>query len=319
MHKKDLILELFPHCNMNCSFCMQSKLSRYKHYGDRRYFNRDIKFQLIKKATDVIVENNIPAKTIELWGGEIFYDTREDYVNLMLDLIKKANIREIEVTTNLVYDLKTNPLIQMFNSVLDRFSLCISYDPLGRFNNEEFKLFDNNVKILLDTYFDDSKKIEFEAVLQEEVLLKKVNLDYLKFLNKYFSLLFILDYRGYSEETKRNFPEIFYNFMKDFESSTFVSNILSNDSGKICCLNGTRILSYVDNFKLNPQYTSCITHESFVDDYTELRSTYKCECCEYEAVCSEMCPSVIKQIGLLRQDIPCYIKYFRNKMGINHE
>lgn len=144
----EILIHLFEHCNLKCSFCMQDHDTTL--YMDETSI--DIKanqtIQYIKSNPSLIFD-------IHIMGGELFQDTliEAGYLDLYSKFI--AKIRDalpnkelvIGFTTNLIFDNTTS--IRKFVET-NKIHLLTSYDFKGRFNKKNYKVFKSNIYELHD-------------------------------------------------------------------------------------------------------------------------------------------------------------------------
>jgi len=144
----EIVVCLFEHCNLRCSFCPQDHSSVI-----------GASYEEITNKVKPIVEwiNNNPrhqAYKIHLMGGELFQDRwiEEDFLSYYQDLISlidaqtKADIH-FNFITNLVFQNR-KPVIDFLNR--NNLKISISYDPSGRFNKNDLEIFTRNI-----IYFQD--------------------------------------------------------------------------------------------------------------------------------------------------------------------
>lgn len=142
----EIVVCLFEHCNLTCSFCPQDHNSIIG--ADRE--------SILKKA-DLIVEyitNNKRSTDfkIHVMGGELFQDRwiengfltfYSEFISDIRSRVPKDKYPDFNFITNLVFD-KWEEVYEFLEKNDIRFS--ISYDSKGRFNKEQFGLFKRNVE-----------------------------------------------------------------------------------------------------------------------------------------------------------------------------
>ena len=313
----DLFLELFPHCNLNCDFCHQRRCDGYReNYSS--YVMRP-KSTLIKECKQSIIANNLKSEHVAIIGGELFYDNNACYVQAFDDLLDTLNPRSLNVTSNLVFDLDHSVL---FKHCLDRpnFSVSTSYNPLGRYKNQAMlSLFESNVKKLTRLTMNGGPMLSIEVVLQPDVLTMKTELpflDYIRDLNEQQPLVdcvFLVDYRGYSEQILDNFNSLLLVFVERypvFENVKYLFDKRNTKSNLCACTqDGTYCLSYNNGFKVKP-YQACIDQDQdFAAVRQQLIENYGCSTCEYYDLCKDVCLAGLKRSGLLRKGQPCYQRF----------
>lgn len=308
--RKDLIIELFPHCNMKCEFCLQHNLEEYKKYvrkKDKNYY--------IDLCEKVIRENNYSHKNIEMWGGELFYDNSLEYTRRMMEFIKFLNPETLTITSNLTISLEDNIL---FNWLVNRFGkklyIYSSYDLKGRFKRTYQKdLFWYNLDFIRKLSTDHV--VEVGVVMTEDFLLNCPDKSEIKklFETPQVNVVFYLDFGGYSEETTKNLGKILIELYKQFpkavdigvfngQKKTFENNVC------VCHQPDCVFLSYANDFVYKPNY-SCIYRgsENLVE---KMQKIFGCKNCEYYSICSDVCCSAYESIGLLKEGNSCLQKIF---------
>lgn len=146
----EIIVYLFEQCHLTCVFCHQD------HNGIEGQSHKAI-MDKIKTIVDWINSNSsVNVFNIHLMGGEVFQDhlieegfldTYKEMVNrirLGVDLSKEVNIL---FSTSLVLD-NIQTLKEFLKETDTR--LNISYDPKGRFNKNNLRVFKDNVEIVND-------------------------------------------------------------------------------------------------------------------------------------------------------------------------
>lgn len=306
--KKDLVVELFPHCNLKCDFCFQRNLEEYKE-TKRKLDKRDY----IERAKQSIIENNIHPTNVELWGGELFYDNSLAYTKSMIDFIRFLNCKTLTISCNFVVNLEENTL---FNYLVSKFNdnliVYTSFDVEGRFKKQCQKdLFYHNldyVHLILPNHI-----IEVGVVLTNDLLTGKLDLTELRQLanKKFVNIATYLDYTGYCEEVTNNLGKYLVNFyeefpeIRDFETLLDSSRPYSNNVCN-CHQKENTFLSYTNNFEFNSNYT-CL-YRGKEDLVKKLQDVYHCNDCEYFDRCNDVCCSALNNLKLLEIGSKCYKK-----------
>ncbi len=146
---------LWPNCNNHCKFCPQRE--------DKDLLNHLQKIMVLNKVLEFLdSENFTKGSHILIVGGEIFDDIKiEEQLGKFFDkIIDKMLKEEIDLTymnTNLLYDMDMlKGIINKFKDkgLFDRLKFTTSYDLEGRFNDRTKVLFENNLKLLRESYND---------------------------------------------------------------------------------------------------------------------------------------------------------------------
>ena len=142
----EVVCCLFEHCNFNCVFCPQN-------HNSVDYANRA---DIMAKAP--IIANYINGNTrskyfsIHIMGGELFQDRwinegfleiYEDFINEIKSLVTTDKEVVYNFVTNLAFTARTEMLYFLEKNNL---KVSISYDPHGRFNPAQKKIFLENLK-----------------------------------------------------------------------------------------------------------------------------------------------------------------------------
>lgn len=162
-HKREsrgeFFINLFEKCNLSCSFCWQDH--------DDNHGMDSIK----ERAYDVIEVLNrdrdkYRSYDVNIMGGELFFDEVddalfEDYFQFTMTIQKFAKTMGFDLyfnwVTNFVFT-KQNRLKNLLERLYGnnvKTGLTTSYDPRGRFNNQSYNLFLDN----LDFFKDDLRSI----------------------------------------------------------------------------------------------------------------------------------------------------------------
>lgn len=164
----EIVVCLFDHCNLTCSFCPQEHDSLI---GTKQQ-------EILSKSHIISKWINENTKTryfkIHLMGGELFQDMwisqghLDTYEELMKQIEEQVSRKDITLifnfVTNLVFD-QTDPVLNF----LDKHDLkiSISYDPKGRFNNQQLGVFKHNVEIF-------KNKIEMVSLVMSQQNIKAI-------------------------------------------------------------------------------------------------------------------------------------------------
>ena len=143
----EIILTLFELCDLNCLFCNQDHNS---------IFGLDTvldKIEQVKQTVEVLRKNkNKTNFVVNIMGGEIFSDrvpdkTFDDYATLV-DLIRGyATEQEITIEPRFVTNFVWHKKDRVRNLIeKTKTKMGTSYDPAGRFNKEQFEIFQANVR-----------------------------------------------------------------------------------------------------------------------------------------------------------------------------
>lgn len=147
--RQEYTIHLFEYCNLSCSFCWQDHDSLV---GVDEVMSRldSIKIMLDKEVKSRAVFN--------IMGGEVFApaiftpEMRKTYIDLAKGIVAIAKERGIEVTLNWVTNLAMEDRTQLNLFIEDcrdedlPTEFSTSYDPKGRFNRKQFKIYKANLE-----------------------------------------------------------------------------------------------------------------------------------------------------------------------------
>lgn len=146
----EIVICLFEHCNMQCSFCPQDHnsligASREKILGK------------VPKIVEWIKDNKRSKQfKLHLMGGELFQDIwiEQDFIQTYQELIDQIK-SQVDDDKQLIFNFVTNLVFDRTQDVLDfliknELKISISYDSKGRFNKSQLETFKRNVEIFKD-------------------------------------------------------------------------------------------------------------------------------------------------------------------------
>ena len=296
---------LFEECNLNCSFCWQDHGSKL---GQDAIFDRisDI-FNTIKKYP------NQPHQ-INIMGGELFHDgisdaLFEEYFRMVSAVYLHAQVVSVPISFTFVTNLVFEKIDRVLN-LIDRLSvmgvqvaLTTSYDPVGRFNAVNRKIFFTNLNYIMET--------APSTISNVSVVMTKPNISYLlskededlRWIYSHFNLYF--DY--YSPNQSANFHtpkesellEFFRWAAKEYPNAgpftTWSKNTVNTTScrrSEIIGPNGNqgRCCSLLDNF---PKHDKKLIPIFNITNNNDLEAFYMnqkgCMSCEYLSKCTMGC------------------------------
>lgn len=298
--EKDLIIQLFPHCNLNCDFCYQDKTVR------------KTKLEYIDLCTKKIQANKFKTASIEMWGGELFYDNSEEYTSAMIRFLEILNPHYLTLHTNLVWNMESNLLFQYMQLKDYNMMIQSSYDPLGRFKNDaQLQLFLRNLNYVINNLLSQNATIEISTVLTSKLLTDTVNgntdstLDLL-YNNPQVRLVFYLDYNGYKNNEGSLVPAFFEKYPKS--QNVLVLGEIRNSPNRWCTCNNSLCLSYENLFEPTRQ---CMTKEDMQSYKEQWVKSNDCNNCTYNEKCKDMCIGAIVKSGLFNH--PCYRRKMHQK------
>ena len=174
---KEAHLILFEYCNLRCSFCHQDHDSK-------------VGMDSIMEKVETLIANTDPNDqyVLNLTGGELFLDEIPDsmfltYFKAGRRLLQHFKKSKLVFGTNLVYHklARVTALVERLQQFGD-VTLATSYDPAGRFNPEDRKLFFKNLALArkwvhtvnvvitkqnIQTFLDGKEGVEFEAMVRD--------------------------------------------------------------------------------------------------------------------------------------------------------
>ena len=142
----EIVCCLFEHCNFNCVFCPQN------HSSVEFANEKDIMAKVPTIANYINSNKRSSYFSIHIMGGELFQDRWID--EGFLDIYEKfiqAIQSELSTDKQVVYNFVTNLGFTRRTEVIyflekNNLKFSISYDPHGRFNPAQKKIFEENLK-----------------------------------------------------------------------------------------------------------------------------------------------------------------------------
>lgn len=142
----EVIVTLFEHCNLACSFCSQN------HNSFEGVDSIPEKYFAIKSVYENLRAQNKEQFSFHFMGGEILSDEISNQIlskieSLILRCQKSFENSEFLITSNMIWSDRIR-----VKNLLDRLeiNLAVSYDPAGRFNTNQLNIFMNNIKYFKD-------------------------------------------------------------------------------------------------------------------------------------------------------------------------
>lgn len=299
-----VILELFPHCNMNCEFCYQNddRIRKYLKKNKQYYIQ-----QFMDKFKESLIP---PVELLDIKGGELFDDDNEEYNNLLMECIKLVNpSKRLHIDTNL--SVINSCLHKLLFEESYKIELCVSCDA---YDSTNINTLLNNLKEVEDApALNDI--VTVTAVITPEMLRNNYDFSILDQLynNPKLSLCFTIDQRRYPDDVLNNFGERYFNllmrypkcensrnylaFSKMIENDYEVQSSDLNDITKYCYCErpGTFYMTYRDGFEL----TENTCAGGVKGDYSQLENSFDCKKCRYQFICADICPSELISNGIV--------------------
>jgi hypothetical protein len=142
----EIIVTLFEFCDLSCLFCNQD------HDSILGMDNIVDRFEQVKLCIDKLLSKGKTEFHIHIMGGEVFSDKLNDKVFLdyeeltykIKNYCKDKNIPvNISFITNFIWTKKER--VRTFLNKVD-VDVMTSYDPAGRFNQQNFEIFKENIQ-----------------------------------------------------------------------------------------------------------------------------------------------------------------------------
>ncbi len=144
----EIVVNLFDHCNMRCVFCPQD-------HEDIVGMSRSEILSKVPIIKDFMINNPSIEFQIHVMGGELFQDDliKSGYLEIYTDLINEIK-QACPVGKTVVFNFISNLVFTQTEKVIsflqrNKIDLAISYDPVGRFNQSQRNIFEENVDIFL--------------------------------------------------------------------------------------------------------------------------------------------------------------------------
>lgn len=142
----EIVVNLFDHCNLKCSFCPQDHTSKVGASKE----------EILQKVDPIVkwINNNNKSENfkIHIMGGELFQDEwiekkfldiYQFFLSELKSKVKTPKELHINFITNLVFT-ETNLVLNFLNK--NNLKFTVSYDLRGRFNKEQFSIFKQNIE-----------------------------------------------------------------------------------------------------------------------------------------------------------------------------
>lgn len=301
-----VILELFPHCNFNCSFCYQNAENRTKYFtNNEKLFSKSKMYYMnmfIEKYKTYNIGN---VDFCDLWGGELFYDNTPEYSEKFMEVVRTINPqKKFGVTTNLS---NINPALHslLFDKQPFKVEIGASYDANGRFHNQQ--MLDNylkNLEIIKKSPNLPEGLVMVETVMTADMLDDKY--DFTVFDKLYndpqIDNCLLIDFRGYPDYILENFGERYLKLLKKYPKLDNAQNFLVfsgmiHDNEKFpptdemdrycyCWHKNSHYFSYVTQFDMTNNHCSSCKN----DDYKVVEESFGCKDCQYNKICTDICP-----------------------------
>jgi len=292
----EVIVCLFEHCNIRCSFCPQ----------DHESLVGTTREEILAKIPRIVewINNNTRSKYFKLhiMGGELFDDVwiesgLIDVYQELIDQIRDRVVPEKDLVfnfiTNLVFD-HTEPVKQFLDK--NNLKVSISYDSSGRFNKSQLLTFKRNVETF---------KPYIEMV---SLVLTKQNIKSVLAGDGYFDYLyntFPCDWDSFLPSVKASkammpkesellafYKHLVDNYPRCFNVEHFVSDSTSN---KMACTRGNNFTVLHDDSEPKGCSGSILLKEGKTNNLSSgevvinFFKQYNCFECEYFSRCPFTC------------------------------
>lgn len=304
-----VILELFPHCNFNCSFCYQNAEDRTSYFNENEKLFSKSRLYYMNLFLEKYKQYGLKdIDFCDLWGGELFFDNTLEYNEKLMEIIRTINPqKKFGVTTNLS-NINSTLHSLLFDEQPFKVEIGASYDAVGRFHTKEMlDNYLNNLEIIKQSPNLAQDMIMVETVMTPEMLDDKY--DFAVFDKLYadpkIDNCLLIDFRGYPDYILENFSERVLKLLKRYPKLDNAQNFLAftgvldddektpftNDLDRFCyCLHpNTHYFSYVTKFDMtNNHCSSCKA-----DDYKRVEEAWGCKNCKYNNICADICPGSV--------------------------
>lgn len=292
----EIIVNVFDHCNLRCVFCPQD-------HSDLVGASRNEILSKVGPVLEYINTNNSKEFHIHMMGGELFQD---QFINQgFLDYYSEFMQRIIELSPpnkNIIFNYITNLVFNETDQVAKfiekhKLKIAISYDPVGRFNKEQFLIFKNNVEI-----FKNDIRMVSCTMTNQSIRKIIVGDDYFDYLYKHFTCDWDYLLPG-DDKLKILMPSeselfSFFKHLIDYYPncltvSSFVEK--NNLSNRVPCTRGNNFTIFSDNSIPRGCSGSVIMKNSKTEDLgtseivEKFLNKYDCFHCEFYNRCSFTC------------------------------
>jgi len=296
----EIVINFFDYCNMTCVFCPQDHTDRVGTSSREIISKTNIVLDYIhqNKSTNTFL--------IHLMGGELFQDEliSEGILNDYSDFIRIVNSNipngitvEYNFITNLVFK-DTIPVLQFLDD--NNLKIAVSYDPTGRFNSAQFKIFEKNIEIF-------KSKIRMVSTVMTKSNITKLYIgdSYYKYLYDLFTChwdhLLVAD--GYSEildnqlPTEREIRDFYIYLVDNYPRIINVEQFLTKvyQVNKMSCTRGNSLTIFSDN-SIPPGCSGSVITKNSSIGYTggskivnNFIDSNQCLSCEYYSRCNLTC------------------------------
>jgi len=146
----EVIVCLFEHCNLQCSFCPQDHNSLIGVSREK----------ILGKIPSIVkwINENTRSKCfkIHIMGGELFQDCwiNDGFIEIYQELLYSIRA-QVSEDKDLIFNFVTNLVFENTDKVLDflkknNLKISVSYDSKGRFNKSQLETFKRNIEIFRD-------------------------------------------------------------------------------------------------------------------------------------------------------------------------
>jgi sulfatase maturation enzyme AslB (radical SAM superfamily) len=300
--QQEYTIHLFEFCNLRCAFCWQDH---------ENLVGIDTVLEKLEPIEKFLQKETRKKVVFNIMGGEIFADKiyteklNDAYFQLAQGIKDLAIQYNVEASINWVSNLVTDKTDQIFDLLKKvkgigvKTQLVTSYDPAGRFNKNDFVIFQRN----LETFKD-----EVEGV---GILLTRANIarwlgnnDW--FLDKLYNDGFYIyaDYYMPDKHAKHSMPtdtdlfEVFKHFINKYPKIDPINSWIENDFNYATCRTSKLVLqdntmclcgNLVQDIQDSSQYSSPIKpmDNSIIEN--KFIEKYDCISCEYYRRCGLGC------------------------------
>lgn len=300
--EQEYTIHLFEYCNLSCSFCWQDH--------DSKVGIDDVMGRLpaIAKLLDRETKSEV---VFNIMGGEVFApevftpEMRATYVDFAHAIVMQAAERNIRVTLNWVTNLVMEDRQQLDYFIEDcaiaglPTTFTTSYDPKGRFNRQQFKLFKKNL-----AYYGP------RLIRSVCLVMTKQNIDYfLKDEDDFFKWVYDSGFKIYFDylmpDAKTNAApgdtdlfKMFTFLIDNYPKCEPIAGWLKREPSALSCRSSKLILedgttcgcgNLIDPNVAEEIYESPIDAQSNVDIEERFMEKYGCLSCEYFQRCELGC------------------------------
>lgn len=292
----EIIVNLFDHCNLRCVFCPQD-------HDDIVGASKKEILSKVGPVLEYIRSNDSNEFHLHMMGGELFQDQfiRDGFLEFYSEFMETL-IQLVPPNKKIIFNYITNLIFEETDKIKHfikkhNLKVAISYDPVGRFNKEQFLIFKRNVEIF-------KKDIRMVSCTMTNQSMKKIisgdeyfNYLYSNFVCDWDYLLPGDDKLKVLMPSELELFKFFKHLIDNYPNCLNVSSFVEKDklSNRVPCTRGNNLTIFSDNSIPRGCSGSVIMKNSKTEDLgtseivEKFLTKYDCFHCEFYSRCSFTC------------------------------